>query len=62
MDEEDFGWVDAGGGDGDLDLYIDKFFGHELIDDAVCRGIIDVVVVEIEGAADVKVDVDVGPM
>ena len=42
----------------DVDLFDDKLFGCELIDVAICRGIIDVVVVEIEGAADVNVEVD----
>lgn len=56
----------GGGGEverdeGDLDLFIDKFFGNELIDlSTICRGIIDVVVVGIEGVADVKVEVDIG--
>lgn len=55
----------AGGGgelDGDRDLDSDKFFGYELIDGTICRGIIDVVVVEIEGAADVRVDDDAEPL
>lgn len=47
--------------DGDLDLFMDKFFGNELIDlSTTCRGIIDVVVVGIEGAVDVEVEVDIG--
>lgn len=39
---------------------IDKFFGNELIDVLICRGMIEVVVVEIEGAVDVEGVDDVG--
>lgn len=52
--------MDEGGGEHDCDLdgHIDKFFGYELIGVKLWRGIIDVVVVEIEGV-DVDVIVDV---
>lgn len=49
-------------GDLDLDGHIDKFFAYKFTGIAICRGIIDVVVVEMEGVTDVNVDDDVGPM
>lgn len=40
-------------GEGDRDR-IERFFGYELIGVAICRGIMEVVVVEIVGREDVE--------